>query len=150
MAGEVDGAREQYWTAVSDRIRELVKSLRRIHMPHVTEVLLSGPYAANKRFHNAIRAAFQYLGVDESVLADLGHRDHSLEDQEEEQSFSNFAVAKGAAEIAKRRQEGPVQCVQNDKCRRRRERVRGAQDSLLVAQPPESGPSQGFLSGGFQ
>lgn len=108
MAGEVDDASEQHWTAVSDRIRELVKSLQRVYMPHVTELLLSGPYATNKLFHGAIRAAFQDLDVDKRVLASLGHRNDSLENQDDERSFFSFATARGAAEIAKRKQEGPV------------------------------------------
>jgi hypothetical protein len=72
--GEVDDTGEQYLTAVSGRIRDLVKSLQRAYMPHVTELLLSGPHAANKRFHEAIRAAFQDLDADERVLASLGHK----------------------------------------------------------------------------
>lgn len=148
--GEVDDTSEQYWTAVSDRIRELVKSLRRVYMPHVTELLLSGPYATNKRFHYAMRAAIQDLGVDGSVLASLGHRNDSLEGQEKEQPFFSFATARAAAEIAKRKQEGPVQCAQSDERKRRRESVHGVQNSLLVVQQPESRPPQGLLSGGFQ
>ena len=149
MAGEVDDAREQYWTAVSDRVRELVKSLQRVYPPHVTELLLSGPYAANERFHDAIRAAFRDLGVDERVRTSLGRRDEIIEDQEEERSFFCFATARGAAEIAKRRQEGPVQCAQSDECRRRRESVRDTRDSSLVVQQRESRPPRGFLSGIF-
>ena len=119
-------------------------------MPHVTRLLLSGLYATNKRFHEAIRTAFQGVGVDESVLASLRHRNDSLEDQEEERSFFDFATVRGAAEIAKRKQEGPVQCAQSDECRRRRESVHGAPDWLLVVQQPQSRPRQGLLSGVFQ
>ena len=57
MAGE-DETSEQYWADVSDRVRELVKSLQRAYIPHVTDLLLSDPYAANKHFHEAIRDDF--------------------------------------------------------------------------------------------
>jgi hypothetical protein len=136
--GEVDDTGEQYLTAVSGRIRDLVKSLQRAYMPHVTELLLSGPHAANKRFHEAIRAAFQDLDADKRVLASLGHGNGSLIDQEEWQSLFRFATARGAAEIAKRRQEGPVQCVPSDECKWRRESVHGVQDSALLVQKSDS------------
>lgn len=35
-----------------------------------------------------------------------------------------FATARGAAEFAKRRQEGPVRCAESDECKRVRERER--------------------------
>jgi hypothetical protein len=120
---------EQYWAAVSARIRELVRSLQRAYMPHVTELLLTGPFATNKRSQEAIRAALQDHGIDESVLASLEQHDVGLAFQDECRSFFNFATARGAAEIAKRRQEGPVQCAQGYECRRRREGVHDAQDS---------------------
>jgi hypothetical protein len=43
---------------------------------------------------------------------------------DEQQSLFQFATARGAAEIAKRRQEGPVRCAQSDECKRRREEGR--------------------------
>jgi hypothetical protein len=146
-AHEDDTISEAYWIDVSKRVRELfIKPLQRVYMPHVTELLLSGPHATNERFHDAIRAAFQDLDADESVLASLGHGNGSLSGHEEWQSLLKFATARGAAEIAKRRQEGPVQCAQSDECRHRRESVHGTRDSALLVQQPESRPLQGFLS----
>lgn len=142
-----DTISEAYWIDVSKRVRELViKPLQRVYMPHVTELLLSGPHATNTRFHKAIRTAFQDLDVDESVLASLGYGDGSLSGHEEWRSLLKFATARGAAEIAKRRQEGPVQCAQSEECRHRRESVHGTRDSALLVQHPESRPLQGFLS----
>ena len=109
IAGEDGDTSEQYWIAVSDRIRKLVEFLQRAYMPHVTELLLTGPFATNKHFHGAIKTALQEHGVDEDVLAILEDREGNLEDQEEWQQLFSFATARGASEIAKRRQEGPVQ-----------------------------------------
>lgn len=146
-ADEDDTISEAYWIDVSKRVRELItKPLQRVYMPHVTELLLSGPHATNERFHDAVRAAFQDLDADESVLASLGHGNGSLSGHEEWRSPLKFATARGAAEIAKRRQEGPVQCAQSEECRHRRESVHGTRDSALLVQQPESRPLQGFLS----
>lgn len=114
MADEDECTGEQYWTAVSGRIRGLIKSLQRVYMPHVTEILLTGPFATNKRFHDAICTAFQDPDAYESVMASLEPRNDSFADQDESQLLASFATARGAAEIAKRRQEGPVQFAQSD------------------------------------
>lgn len=139
LASEDHRTSDQYWTAVSDRIRELVKSLQRVYMPHVTELLLTGPFATNKHFHNAIRTALLDQNTDKSVLASFGYRNDSLADQDEWQSLSSFATARGAAEIAKRRQEGPVHCAQSQECRRRRESVHGVPELSMLTQWPNSG-----------
>nr|POE86589.1 hypothetical protein CFP56_46773 [Quercus suber] len=54
-----DGA--EYWTGVSDRIRELVRSFHRVCLPHVIRILLTGPRATNARFRAAVRAALHNL-----------------------------------------------------------------------------------------
>jgi ubiquitin len=65
--------------------------------------------------------------ADDSVLASLSQISDddttAVNDREERQEFFNFATARGAAEIAKRMQEGPVKCAQTEECRKRRERV---------------------------
>jgi hypothetical protein len=132
---------EAYWTDVSDRIRELARTVQRFaYIPYVTELVLSGPSAADGRFHAAVRAALHDLVVDGSVLAVLSADDAadgvSSTQEEEVQSFFSFATARGAAEIAKRLQEGPVKCAQSDECRRRRERVHGEQRQSIVHQTP--------------
>jgi hypothetical protein len=114
---------EQYWTSVSDRIRELVKSFNRVYLPHMTELLLTGPYATNKCFQGAVWAAIHDLVADDSVLSLLENRDQAVDKEEEWQTLFSFATARGAAEFAKRMQEGPFKCAQSSKCRRRRELV---------------------------
>lgn len=131
---------EQYWTAVSHRIRELVQSSisNRVYMPHLTELLLTGPSAANGRFQSAVRAALHDLVDDENVLALLRARNEAVKkNQEELQSLFTFATARGAAEIAKRRQEGPVQCAQSDECKRRRDHTHRERQSMLLGQRPD-------------
>ena len=125
-----------YWTAVSYRIRTLVKSLNRLYMPHVSELILTGPSAADKRFQDAVRTALQDLIATDGVLAGLDAHGQSSNGPAEWQSFLTFATARGAAEIAKRRQEGPVSCAQSNDCKQRRERVHhdGQRQSEFVQQ----------------
>jgi hypothetical protein len=114
---------EQYWTSVSHRIRELVKSFHRVYLPHMTELLLTGPYATNKRFRAAVWAAIHDLVADDNVLSLLENRDQAIDTGGQWQILFSFATARGAAEFAKRMQEGPFKCAQSDECRRRRELV---------------------------
>ncbi|KAF2163739.1 hypothetical protein M409DRAFT_57229 [Zasmidium cellare ATCC 36951] len=129
---------EQYWTAVSNRIRELAKTLERyVYMPYVTQLLLTGPSATNERFQAAVREALHDLVRDENVLDVLEHDNMVASKSNEWKSLFTFATARGAAEIAKRRQGGPVNCAQSDECRRRREDVHGEPQPALVKQRPE-------------
>jgi hypothetical protein len=112
-----------YWAAVSSRIRELVVSFR----PAITELLLTGTSASDHRFKAALRDALHDVVVQE-VMAVLDGDDngYGAMSSEQEVSMFEFATARGAAEIAKRRQEGPVRCAQSDECKQRRERGRQA------------------------
>lgn len=119
IAPESDG--ELYWAAVSTRIRELVVSFK----PRVTELLLTGTSATDARFKAALRDALHDL-VAEDVLTVLdGGGDNAITGDEWTAIF-DFATARGAAEVAKRRQEGPVRCAQTEECRKRREHGRQA------------------------
>lgn len=135
LANELLGTRdddtnsEQYWSNIAYRIRELVD---RGYKFHVDELLLTGPGAANNRFHAIINEALHDV-VDENVLAFIEDLEDAANiDQEELKSFLSFSTARGAAEIAKRTQEGPIHCVQSEECRRRREQVHG--QGILVHQ----------------
>lgn len=119
IAPESDG--ELYWAAVSARIRELVVSFK----PRITELLLTGTSATDARFKVALRDALHDI-VAEDVLAVFdGYGDNAINGDEWKAMF-DFATARGAAEVAKRRQEGPVRCAQSDKCKERREHRRQA------------------------
>lgn len=119
-----------YWTAVSKRIRQLVKPLIGGWRSPVTQILLSGPFATDRHLHYAIRAALQDLTGLESALSMLDHGSEFPDNERDWQSFFTFATARGAAEIAKRMQEGPVQCAQSDECRWKRERIHGERQSV--------------------
>lgn len=95
-----------YWAAISSRIRELVVSFR----PSITDLLLTGTSAGNQRFQAALRDALHNV-VAQEVIAVVD--DYGAMSSEEEISMFDFATARGAAEIAKRRQEGPVRCAQS-------------------------------------
>ena len=117
-----------YWSAVSARIRELVSSY---HRP-IDQLLLTGPLAANPRFKAAVSTALREL-FDQEVLAVLvSEHDDEIETEAEGawQELFDFATSWGAAEVAKRRQEGPVGCRQTDECRQRREREHQRQPAL--------------------
>jgi hypothetical protein len=129
--------REQYWTSVSHRIRELVKSFNRVYLPHMTELLLTGPLATNKRFQAAILAAIHDLVASDDVLSLLESHSQAIDNEEEWQTLFRFATARGAAEFAKRMQEGPFKCVQSDECRRRREVVHDEGQPLFLEQQPK-------------
>lgn len=118
-----DRVSDKYWAAVCDRIRQFVMSFNRVYMPHITEILLTGPDATDRNFQTAIEAALSDLVVSEDELAYLRQRDRTSSDREDWQSLFTFATARGAAEFAKRRQEGPFRCAQSEECKRRREHV---------------------------
>ncbi|KAF2148847.1 hypothetical protein K461DRAFT_246983 [Myriangium duriaei CBS 260.36] len=105
---------EAYWTAISTRIRALAVSYER----RIDELLLTGTSATNARFQAAVKDALGDIVADH-VLSALGSGD-----EDERKEFLSFATARGAAEVAKRRQEGPIRCAQSDACRERRERER--------------------------
>jgi hypothetical protein len=119
IAPESDG--ELYWATVSARIRELVISFKL----RITELLLTGTSATDVRFKAALRDALHDI-VAEDILAVLnGDGDNAINGDEWKAMF-DFATARGAAEVAKRRQEGPVRCAQSDECKERREHARQA------------------------
>jgi hypothetical protein len=122
VTGEDDEG-EQYCSSISHRIRELVKSFNRVYLPHMTELLLTGPLATNKRFQAAVWAAIHDLVTGGNVLSLLEDRAQDIDNKEEWQTLFSFATARGAAEFAKRMQEGPFKCAQSDECRRKRELV---------------------------
>lgn len=121
LTGRIDDG--IYWTAVSKRIHELVQPLIGGWRSPVTQILLSGPFATDRHLHYAIRAALQDLAGLESALGMLDHGSEFPDNEKEWQSFFTFATARGAAEIAKRMQEGPVHCAQDEEYRQRRERT---------------------------
>jgi hypothetical protein len=133
---EHGGSSDNYWGAVGDRIRRFVMSFHRVNMPHMTEILLTGPAATDEDFQTVIKAALRDRVDGEDVLAFLGDRNRTLSIQEDWQSLFTFATARGAAEIAKRRQEGPFRCAQSVECKRRREHSRDETDSRFWQQQP--------------
>lgn len=130
---------DEYWAVVFDRVREFVESLAdRVYMPRVTELLLTGPAATERGFQIVVREALYGLVADESVLAPLESSNVTADSQVEWESLFSFATARGAAEMAKRRQEGPVGCGQSDECRRRRDSVHGERGPTFMNQQPDT------------
>ncbi|KAI1429754.1 hypothetical protein F5Y12DRAFT_725266 [Xylaria sp. FL1777] len=97
---------EEYWSRLETRIREFVKSNR-----HPERIYLTGDSATEPRFLEAVRAALTDLTLP-SVLEALIHT-ASVRTAED----FLFMTSIGAAEFAKRRQEGMAQCQLPEECR---------------------------------
>ncbi|KAH0548141.1 hypothetical protein GP486_008130 [Trichoglossum hirsutum] len=109
---------ETYWLAVTDRIRTLVQSFK----PQITQLILTGSSASDPRFKAAVKDALSGL-VAEGTLKILDEEGKDSKERKDKDLDLVFATAKGAAEFAKRRQEGPVRCVEGEECKRARERL---------------------------
>lgn len=108
-----------YWDAVRDRIRRLVQSFGL----RITQVVLTGSSAHDQRFKDAVREALR----DWTTVGALDVLDRQY--HAGEPSMLLYATARGAAEFAKRRQEGPVSCVESKKCKEIR---RGIEQATLT------------------
>ncbi|KAL8920501.1 MAG: hypothetical protein Q9208_006251 [Pyrenodesmia sp. 3 TL-2023] len=106
---------ELYWTAVRGRIRSLVRSFK----PRITQVILTGSSAGDGRFVEAVKDALYDL-VSSTALDGLrtDSRDLGADGNGITADDFLYATAKGAAEFAKRRQEGPVRCAESEACKR--------------------------------
>ncbi|KAI4116910.1 MAG: hypothetical protein LQ338_007640 [Usnochroma carphineum] len=109
-----------YWGAVRDRIRLLVQSFK----PRITQLILTGSSAGDGRFKEEVKEALYDL-VPATALDDLHAESRILGQGSREVTVNDFiyATAKGAAEFAKRRQEGPVRCAESEKCKRVRKDI---------------------------
>ncbi|KAI4189635.1 MAG: hypothetical protein LQ346_005077 [Caloplaca aetnensis] len=117
---ETSPEEEMYWTAVRDWIRLLVQSYK----PRITQLMLTGSAAGDGRFREAVRDALYDL-VSTTALDGLhpGNTDVGAHDAERTAEDFLYATAKGAAEFAKRRQEGPVRCAESEACKRVRKGI---------------------------
>lgn len=111
------GEESAYWTAVINRIHTLVQAFK----PQITQLILTGSSASDSRFKAAVKDALRDL-VAESTLKLLDEEGEDGKEGKGKPPDFVFATAKGAAEFAKRRQEGPVRCVEGEECKRVRER----------------------------
>lgn len=110
-----------YWTAIASRIRALVQSFK----PQITQLVLTGSSAADQRFKAVVRDALRDVVAQstfEMLLNDNKATNNGEMDRGQVADYV-FATARGAAEFAKRRQEGPVGCAESDECKRVRERL---------------------------
>lgn len=139
---DLDDVEEYYWVAVSDRIRELAKD--REGYPRrrdIDDLLLTGPAVTNTYFRAAVKVVLHDLVASEGVLV-LSTDYHKAANRKESVWFFSFETARGAAEIAKRRQEGPYRCVWTHECQRRMDLMNIRQrPSLLLPQPEALKPA---------
>lgn len=109
----------EYWDAVRNRIRNLVQSFGL----RITQVILTGSSANDQRLKVAVREALKNW----TTVGALDLLDQPCHGGES--SVLLYATARGAAEFAKRRQEGPVRCVETVKCKEVR---RGIEREMLT------------------
>jgi hypothetical protein len=114
---EPEGERA-YWAAVTNRIRAFVQSFN----PQITQLILTGSSASDPRFKAAVKDALRGL-VAGGTLKILDEEGKDSKERKDKNLDFVFTTAKGAAEFAKRRQEGPVRCVEREECKRARERL---------------------------
>jgi len=109
------GGETVYWTAIAGRTRALVQSFK----PQITQLMLTGSSASDPRFKATIKDAVQDVVAESALemLLDDDKADNSGEIYRGQVADLVFANAKGAAEFAKRRQEGPVRCVESEECK---------------------------------
>ncbi|KAL8947964.1 MAG: hypothetical protein Q9222_005802 [Ikaeria aurantiellina] len=106
-----------FWNAVTERIVRLAWS----YELQISQLIFTGTSASNPRFLEAVRNALKDL-VAQDVLDQM--EAEYLINQGESSDFV-FSTAKGAAEFAKRRQEGPVRCRDRPGCMSLRETLTG-------------------------
>ncbi|KAI0441107.1 hypothetical protein F4803DRAFT_524596 [Xylaria telfairii] len=99
---------QEYWNRVRTRIRDFVESKHRSE-----RLYLTGDSASEPRFLEVVKTALMDI-VSPSVLEAL---DYTLSMTSSEHYL--FATSKGAAEFAKRRQEGMALCQLPEECRGR-------------------------------
>ncbi|KAI1353852.1 hypothetical protein F5Y01DRAFT_312444 [Xylaria sp. FL0043] len=96
----------EYWGKIETRIREFVESN---HRPE--KIYLTGDSVREPGFLEAVRSALMDL-TEPSVLETLNHTASNMSAQD-----FLFMTSMGAAEFAKRRQEGMAECQLPEECR---------------------------------
>jgi hypothetical protein len=114
------GGASDFWYDVSMKIRKLVGSCERSGFPRISQLIFTGTSASDACFRHVVRDVLYDL-VSESAMAVGDRPSNSSTAEGQWKTLFEFATARGAAEMAKCRQEGPVLCKQTDACRKGRE-----------------------------
>ena len=114
--GRSDLLNDVYWDAVRSRFRKFVQSFG----VRITQVILTGSSASDQRFKAVVREALK----DRTPVSAFD----MIEEQglDGEPSILLYATARGAAEFAKRRLEGPVRCKETERCKEFRQGTKQA------------------------
>lgn len=105
---ELKDADNEYWKQVGSQVREFSGTIP------PESLLLTGEYASDPRFIRAVKNALSHL-TRTPALRSLDR----TEITEGEAKHFLFATSMGAAELAKRRQEGMARCMLRPDCRGR-------------------------------
>lgn len=106
---EFKDADKEYWKKVESQVREFSGTAP------PESLLLTGEHASDPRFIRAVKNALSHL----TRTPALRSLDGLTEITEEEAKHFLFATSMGAAELAKRRQEGMARCMLRPDCRSR-------------------------------
>ena len=117
----ISNGRDPYWSNVQKRICNFVGSTQ----PET--LLLTGESASDPRFLQAVKNALASPSL--PLPAIINERHGSERTTWSYTEYFCFATAMGAAEVAKRRQEGMVRCCLSDECRDIMHRERIAENS---------------------
>lgn len=94
-----------YWATVANRIRALVQ----FSGPKIKQLLLTSPEVLNPVFISVVRDTLHDLVANSAPEMPLASGQNAK---------LVFTTARGAAKLAKRRQEGPVGCLESRECQR--------------------------------
>lgn len=91
----------EYWKLVKQRIQKVAREVKRSY----TKLLLTGDSADEERILMVLKDALGGVAASARLEVKKGGVDAPL-----------FAVARGAAQFQRRRQQGWLECVQAEKC----------------------------------
>jgi hypothetical protein len=109
---------EQRKQALFEEIGERIRIFVQNYIPQITSLILTGTAASDQRFVDAVKGALLDLISVETMESFIIHVNTASD------TDLIFATAKGAAEVAKRSQEGPVRCEWSDGCKKTLAQIR--------------------------
>ena len=99
-----------YWTTIASRIRALAQSIK----PQITQLVITGSSAGDQRFKAVVKDALRDVVAESALEILLDDEKAPIDCEMDRRQVADFvfAAARGAAEFAKRRQEGPFRCAE--------------------------------------
>jgi hypothetical protein len=123
--GAVQEQKEGHWKRVTNAVQKL--PLER-PATKITRVIVTGDAAESEQFLDTLKEAMKNLNYDSTVFKQYMETYNPL-----------FLCSRGAAEMAKRKQEAPGACIECDKCKKLRKELKQGyeKDSHILKGPIE-------------